>query len=264
MNGMKSICVLIFSVFVAVSFSQYASAETSNKVIALVNDEVITLHELNNKIEEMTGLTPNQIRSKDEKSYIETRGKIIELLINEKLTQEKVMEMGIEVTSNQIDNTIENIKTNNKITHEELIADLMNKGMTYEKFQDIIKKDLERMMLINYEVKSKIIIRESQLLEYYENHKEQYTIEGRVHLAGIFLNNHQNDAKGLRDLSKKGEDILARLRNKKDFGELAKDISEGPGANEGGDLGIFKTAQLDPVLRKALKTCPWAGSVNLL
>ncbi|MBW2609131.1 MAG: SurA N-terminal domain-containing protein [Deltaproteobacteria bacterium] len=256
---MKSICALIFSVIIVVSFSQYVSAETSNRVVAIVNNDVITLYELNKKMEEMTGLTPNEISSKDKKSYLDTRQKVLELLIDEKITQEKIQEMRIQVSSDQVDNTIENIKKTNHVTHEELVAGLKRQGITYEKYRDIIKKDLERNRLIHYEVKSKIIIREKRILQYYQRHKEEYCTEAKVHLAGIFLNNKSDNEKGLRELSKKGEDILTRLRKGEDFGKLAREFSEGPGADEGGDLGRFETDQLDPVLRKALKGIPEGG-----
>ena len=260
MNNLRVIRALIFSAIFVIGFTHHVLAETSNRVVAIVNDEVITLHELKKKMEEMTGQTMYDIRSQDKEKYLDTRQKILDVLINERLTQEKIQELGISVSQGEVDSTIERIKKSNQLTHEELMATLKNEGITYEKYREVIKKDLERRRLISYEVSSKIIIREEQIVQYYQENKGKYTRAARVHLAGIFLKKkNPNDKDEISELTRKGKDLLDRIRKGEDFGELAREFSEGPGADEGGDLGIFKTVQLDPELRKILEGIPEGG-----
>ena len=71
--------ILILSVFMV------SSAEIYNRVVAIVNEDVITLHELNSKIEEMTGFKAEAMKAQDEDRYLETRRKVIEFLIDEKI-----------------------------------------------------------------------------------------------------------------------------------------------------------------------------------
>lgn len=260
MNGMKLMLALMVSAVVSISFSPRLTAETFNRVVAIVNEEVITLHELNKKIEEMTGLSTDDIKSQDKKEYLETRRQILELLIDERIAQERIQELGIRVDSRQVDAAIENIKKNRRLTHEDLLAGLKNEGLTYERYREIIRRDLERMRLINSQVKSKIIIRDEQLIQYYHEHQEEYKVDGYVHLAGIFLMNEKSEDKGeMAELSRRCEDILARIRDGEDFGEMAREFSKGPGAAEGGDLGRFKTSQLDPELKRILEVMPEGG-----
>ncbi len=255
----RFIGVLLFCAFMAL-FTRHVSAQTFNRVVAIVNEDVITLHELNKKVREMTGLTPDGLRSRGKKTYLETRRRILEILINEKITQARVQELGIHVTPLQIDATIERIKAKNQWTHEDLIARLREGGLTYETYRENIKKDLERFRLINSVVQSKIIVREEQLKQYYENHKEEFSSEETVHLASIFLmRKNPKDEDEIRELSRKMEHILARLSKGEDFGELAKKFSQGPGAREKGDLGSFQTAQLEQELRKVLEDMPEGG-----
>jgi len=255
----RFIGVLLLCAFMAL-FGRHLSAQTFNRVVAIVNEDVITLHELNKKVREMTGLTPDGLSSRDKKTYLETRRKILEILINEKITQAKVQELGIHVTPLQIDAAIERIKAHNQWTHEDLIARLREKGLTYETYRENMKKDLERFRLINSVVQSKIILREEQIKQYYENHKEEFSSEETVHLAGIFLmRKNPKDEDEIRELSRKMEHILARLSKGEDFGELAKKFSQGPGAREQGDLGFFQTAQLEQELRKVIEDMPEGG-----
>jgi len=254
MNCVKSIKVSIFTAIMVVVCFNHVSAETWNRVVAIVNDNVITLHELNKKIKEMTGLDPDDLRLHDESKYIETRRQILELLIDEMIAQEKIQEMGIKVSQMQVDAAIEKIKEDNQWTHEDLISGLQRGGTTYEKYRENMKKDLEILQLINFAVKSKIIIREEDISRYYQEHKEDFSSEGKVHLASIFLiRKDTEDAGEIDELKRKGEDVLARLKRGESFSELAKKFSQGPGSDEGGNLGIFKMTQLEPELRKRLE-----------
>ena len=257
---------LFFLVALAFLFApDRVSAEILNRVVAIVNDDVITLYELNQRIRAMTGRTAEELRDKDEERYLEARRKILQFMIDEKCTQEKIQEMGIKIPPEQIDARIEAIKKRNRWTHEDLLAKLKQEGITNEEFRENIKTDLERAELINYQVKSKIIIREEQITQYYEEHKKDFSSEEIVHLAGIFLiQRNPKDEEESRRLKAKGEDILARLKNGEDFAELTKKFSQGPGADEGGDLGTFKADQLEPELRKAVAGIEEGGFTDLI
>ncbi|MGD9320824.1 MAG: SurA N-terminal domain-containing protein [Desulfobacteraceae bacterium] len=241
------------------------SAEILNRVVAIVNDDVITLYELNQRIRAMTGRPAEELRDKDEERYLEARRKVLQFMIDEKCAQEKIREMGIKIPPEQIDARIEAIKERNRWTHEDLLAMLKQEKITNEEFREKIKTDLERAELINYQVKSKIIIREEQITQYYEEHKKDFSSEEIVHLAGIFLiQRNPKDEEESRRLKAKGEDILARLNNGEDFAELTKKFSQGPGADEGGDLGTFKADQLEPELRKAVAGLEEGGFTELI
>ena len=244
---------LLFGVIVFFG-PHHGSAEIFNRVVAIVNDDVITLYELNKRTKQMTGSTADDLRAQNEKGYLETRRKILELMIEEKCLQEKIRELEIKVETKEIDAVIENMKRNNQWTQEDLVAKLKTEGLTLEEYRDEIKADLERYTLINAQISAKIIIREEEMIRYYEEHKADFSTEDAVRLGGIFLiRKNPNDAEEIRELQQKGEDILARLRNGEDFAELARQLSEGPGADEGGDLGVIEMVQLDPDLKKAIE-----------
>ena len=255
MRQLKISYLLFF--LTATAFFLYPSTaltETSNRVVAIVNDEVITLYELNGHMKELTGLDPAEMRLRDEKQYLEARRKILKSLIEDKLTLGKIQELGINVTPKRVDSAIERIKRNNGLTQEDLIAGLKKRGITYDSYRETVKAQLERMELINFEVKSKIIIREKDITEYYNKHKDEFMVKGKVHLAIIVLKQEGPSNQGGSDsLSRQAEDILARLKDGEDFGELARKFSKGPGAEDGGDVGFFKSSQLDPKLREIIK-----------
>jgi peptidyl-prolyl cis-trans isomerase SurA len=227
----------------------WVSAEIYNRVVAVVNDDVITLHELNSKLKEITGFEPAELQNRDMKKFEESRNGVLSLLIDEKITIAKIAELQIRVTDDEVNAAIEKLKKDNLLTQEELAAGLKERGIPYETYKNLVKRDLELIRLISYEVKSKIIIRDEKIKEYYEQNRGEFTRDGRVHLAAIFLKRKDpSDEKELQKLLAEAEEILSHLRGGESFVDLAKRHSQGPGAQEGGDLGFFKSSQLDPEL----------------
>lgn len=245
--------------------SPYAHAEPVNRVVAVVNKEVITLHELNKKIKEVTGFTPEDMMKRDERAFPDVRRQVIELMIDERITEAKIRELGIKITQKQIDETVESVKRENRLTQDELRIRLQRDGVTWEKYLDKLKKELERQQLIQTEVRSKILITEDRIKRYYEEHKDQYTIDAKVRLAGIFLvSKNPKDEKEMDSIVRKGEEILKSLQRGESFGDLAKKHTDGPGADEGGDLGVFSTSKLEPEMRKIVEGMKSGGLSDLI
>lgn len=236
------------------------AAEVCNRVVAVVNSDVITLYELNNRIKEMTGSAPEELMQKNEAMFRDAQRKILELLIDEKIAQAKIKELGIQVADRQVDNFLEKVKRDNQWTQEDLVAGLEKEGLPYEKYRERVRRDIERAQLIEYEVRSKIIIREEAIQKYYEDHRETFGVAEKVQLAGIFLmrKNMKSDEE-MRELYKRAQDISAQLKAGADFSQMAANYSEGPGANQGGDLGQFTVDHLEAGLKSVVEALPEGG-----
>ncbi|SPD73959.1 SurA N-terminal domain protein [uncultured Desulfobacterium sp.] len=235
-------------------FCTPASAEICNRVVAIVNNEVITLYELNGKIRELSGVEPSVLEAQNKEGYIDARRKVLDLLIDEKIASDKVRELGIEATQGDLDAAIERIKERNQWTHEDLVAGLAAQGITYEHYMENIRKEIEHMRLIDFEVKSKIIVREEEVKQYYDDHGDEFKSHEKVRLAIIMLFNENPNEPVPPSLSMKADEIISRVKAGEDFAELARTYSQGPSANEGGDLGFFNPAQLDTKLRETIET----------
>ena len=236
------------------------AAEVCNRVVAVVNNDVITLYELNNRMKEMTGVPPEELMLKGDAMYRDARQKILELLIDEKIAQAKIKELRIQVSDRQVDNYVEKLKRDNQLTQEDLVAGLEKEGLSYEKYRERIKRDIERAQLIEYEVRSKIIIREETIQKYYEEQKGTFGVAEKVQLAGIFLmRKNLKSEEEMRELYRKAQEIAAKLKAGADFSQLAGSYSEGPGAKDGGDLGQFTVDHLEPGLKGVVEALPEGG-----
>ena len=245
--------ILFFAGMILLSHSS-VSGEICNRVVAIVNDEVVTLYELNTMMQALTGISSEQLKNKSEEVYFETRQKVLDELIDKKLVLGKIKELEIEVTAKEVDQAIERVKADNQFTQEDLLAKLKERGGNYESYRKSIKEELERIQLINYEVKSKIILREEEIEQYYNTHRDEFTRQGKVRLAVIFLKQEDPaDKNEARALYQKAQDILSMIKDGKNFANLAEKFSNGPGASEGGDLGVFKMSELNPEMAEIIK-----------
>ena len=241
------------------------AAEVCNRVVAVVNNEVITLYELNNRVKEMTGEAPEELMQKNQAMFRDAQQKILALLIDEKIAQAKIKELKIRVTEKQVDNYLEKLKRDNQWTQEDLVAGLQKEGLSYEKYRERIKRDIERAQLIEYEVRSKIIIRDEAIQKYYEENKGTFGAAEKVQLAGIFLmRKNLKSEEEMRELYRKAQDISAKLKAGADFSQMAATYSEGPGAKQGGDLGQFTVDHLEAGLKSVVEALPEGGTSDPL
>ncbi len=219
-------------------------AETNNRVVAYVNDDLITLYELNNEIEARTGKTSEELQELNEEEFFTVRDQLLDMMIVERLEKEKIKELELTATNEQVDSYIEGLKERNKITQEELLTELEKEGITYEKFRRRLRDELGRRNLIDSEIVEKTVISEEKVMEYYESHKDEFRKPGKAHIASIFLVPVSSEQSA--ELEKKGKEILAKLKKGEDFSDLAREFSNGPGAAEGGDLGEITLTDVDP------------------
>jgi peptidyl-prolyl cis-trans isomerase SurA len=228
-------------------------AEITNRVVATVNSDIITLYELNRSIERMTGLSVSMLKLQDEERFYEVRRAVLNSLINQKIAEQQVRNLGITVTERDIDEAIERMKQDNRITQEELLFSLQSKGVTLEDYREQLKRDIERARLVNYEVSSKIVITEEDLRHYYRDHIDQFSKTHKVKLARILLKSgnpaHREEIARARQ---RGEEVLRKLEGGASFSDTAKAYSQGPARSDGGCLGWIPFEQLDPSLKERI------------
>lgn len=262
-----SIFIMGLYVLPAGAPSAWADPKVIDRIAAVVNDEVISLFELNQEmlpyLERMKslGYSPEQ----EEAARYKLREDVLNQLIDKKLTDQEIKRLKITVSEKEIDNTLERVKAQGFSTEEDLIAALKSQGMTLEGYRVRMKEQILRTKLVNMEVKSKIVITKDDIAEYYEAHSDEYRFEKIYHLRNILLtipplaDQTEKDA-----VEKKILSIRSQALAGKSFADLAKQYSEAPMAENGGYLGEFEMKDLNQVLQAALKDMKAGGITDVL
>ncbi len=248
----SAVCLVIGDIFL---FNEVRGAQIVDRIVAIVNDEIISLYELDQmakpfieKIKEV-----RYPKEQERQMIFEVRKRLLDQMIDQKLTDQELNRYDITVSEYEVDNLIEQLKEQAFLTDEELIAELSSKDLTMEEYRKRTKEQLLRRKLLNREISSKIVITQDDIKAYYQNHIDQYAGEKKYHLRNIIMAvpTYAGEEEKLA-VYKKMEAVWAELKQGKDFASMAKMYSESSLAHEGGNLGFFRLEELSPLLRSEI------------
>lgn len=233
-----------------------ASARVVNAIAAIVNDEVVTLYEVNREAQPI-------IREAEKKELVDDaarsqiRRMALDRLVEKKLIEQKIRELNIKVSEEEIRQAIEDVKRQNSIPSQEaLVAALANQGLSFEQYRSQLQEQIEKLKLVSMEVRAKIHVSESELHEYYNANQARYTEEESYRARHIFFKtSDKSPAEDIKRTMTTALMVLAEAKSGKDFAELARNYSEDPAARkDGGDLGTFKKGDMQAELESAILT----------
>ncbi len=254
---LMSVLLIPLWAFAAMALPRPAPAsETVDRIVAVVNDDIISLFELNKVYRpyeeriKSIGYPPKR----EEEMLYKVREDLIHQLIEQKLTDQQTEQARITVSEAEIDNAIERIKQANHYSDEQMLEGLKREGFTMAEYRERLREQILRTKLVNREVKSKIVITEEDIRDYYQNHREEFQGEKKYHLRNILLRvSPYADDEEKSEIKDRLEAIREQIEAGKSFAEMARQHSEISLAQEGGDLGFFALESLAPHLKSALE-----------
>jgi peptidyl-prolyl cis-trans isomerase SurA len=222
-----------------------------DRVVAVVNQEIITLSEVERWMKPYLQAIDAEDRLERREQVNEVCRKILDQLIEEKLIDQEVKRSGIKVSSKEIEAAVEEIKRRHGATQEDLEKVLAREGLTLEVFKKQIEKRLLRMKLVNWAVKVEPKDREKELKEFYEKNIDQYQTEISYRPAHILFAVPKEAApKEVQEIRKRCQKVWERIKEGANFGEMALLYSEDASSKDRGDLGYFKRGELVPAFEK--------------
>jgi peptidyl-prolyl cis-trans isomerase SurA len=261
-NRIKKFLFIFFGgavTFSAAVFSINAQAEEPlvvDRIVAVVNDEIITLYDLNETLKpyeaniQALGYSPEKARE----TLFKLRADLLNKLVDQKIADQQIKKNNLTISMQEIDNTIERIKESRSYTDEDLRAGLAEQGLTIEEYRENLKKQLLRGKLVNREVKSKIVITSEEIEKYYNEHREKYAGETKYHLWNIFIQFSSTTDESQKQIAfDKMETVLSQLKQGRSFESFADETTDSPESPEGTDLGLYRLDELSPQLRDVVK-----------
>ena len=243
-------------------FSSPASGEVVDRVVAEVNNEVITLSEIEEEGKGLFRKIALEVPTQDRLSAIEqVRKDILRSMIDQKLIEQEAAKQGIMVTNEEIDLMIEQMLQASKITKEQLLDQLEENGVDEASYRSNVATQIYQNKLLNRDVRSKIVITEEAILDYYDTSYTKHIPEGGYYLLQIGIDWGETEGDDLapgvieqRKLSarQRAERVHKLARSGSDFKELARKFSDLPSAAEGGDIGVFEESEMASYMRSAV------------
>ena len=220
-----------------------SAAEVADKIVAVVNDDLITLSELNEMAAKVNS-NPDAPQE-DQKA-------VLDQMIELKLLEQEANRLGISASEREIDAAIDSVKRQYNLTDEQMTEALKKQNLTPEAFREQWRVQILGNKVIATQVKGQIAVTEDEIKQYYEENYAGLDGGKEIHIAHILIpfDSPEEKEKAL-DVA---QEVARKAKSGEDFGELAKEYSKDTiSAQKGGDLGYVEKGDLVPQLEDVIQ-----------
>lgn len=234
------------------------NAEMVDKVVAVVNDEVITLSEVEEEAARAyQSLAKEYSGKKLADSLVDAKEDILDSMIDRRLINQKAKQHNTTVTEEEITTAYENTRNRLSLDPAQFREKLAGSGLTEELYRKQLKDQILQSKLISYDVRAKVVVTEEMLKDYFDEHYAAKKEKGSYYLLqmGFTWKTDADDPEKLaakEETRKKAERILDQVRRGEDFKTLARKFSDLPSAGDGGDIGVLGLEDMAPAMRTAI------------
>jgi len=242
---------LIAVAVLAISAPAFAT-ELVEKIVARVNDRLITKSEFNKRMETVQH-GPAPVPTGDA-----LKKETLDELIKEKLIEERAKELAVSATDAEVEEAVERVKRQyNLATDAEFDAALAQSKLTREELQRQMRETITIQKVIGRDVTSKLELSEDTLRLEYERQKDKlYKVAEQARVYEIIIRFNPNDPSERQRAVARMEEAKAKVAAGSGFADVAKEYSEGNARGRGGDLGMVSKGELLPALDAAVFSDP--------
>lgn len=220
------------------------AADLVDRVAAVVNGEFITLFEVNENLKPYLERFGDRALGPAERAQLESvRRQVVDRMINDILIKQDAARLNIVVSDSEVAEQVRQIRNRSRLNDEEFENRLKLEKLTRQEFEARLRDDMLRQRLLGAMVRRKVVVTPEEVQQYYDANKARYGKDAKVDLGLIMLPPGQ-DAEELR------RQILA---GRIGFEEAAKQYSVGPGAQQGGAIGVLGLGDINEDWRAALQ-----------
>jgi peptidyl-prolyl cis-trans isomerase SurA len=269
-NPMKK----LFLLFLASSLlPALATGQVVEEIIARVNNQIITRSEYARSKDQLRDEVKAQAPTDADKVYTDKEKDVLRDLIDQQLLLDKGKDLGITGDTDLI-KQLDQMRKDMKLPDlEALEKEAEKQGVSWEDFKQQQKNQIITRKVIGEEVGAKLSMSKEEEQKFYDEHKAEMEQPEYIRLSEILVApkpaapavapaadpnaapgstpaatdeaaKQAADEAALTAAETKANDLLKQIRDGANFEDIAKKYSDGPSANDGGALGMFKRGQL--------------------
>ncbi len=246
-------------VFFVASFNVLAAeVQKLDRIVAVVDQTVITERDLESRIATVTAQLKKQGTELPDEALL--RKQILERLISDTLQIQYAAQTGLKVEDSQLDKTIERIADQNNLTLTEFSEALARDGISMRKFRADIRNEITLARLREREVEGRVNVTESEVDNYLTNQSNSGESLDEFEISHILIRTPEEGAtEDIQKAKVKVDEALKALSAGMSFAKVSASYSDAPNALEGGNLGWKKGSQMPNLFLEALKNMQVGG-----
>ena len=252
----------IIATVIVLCLGEVVYAQSLDRVIAVINDDVITQLELDNRL---AGLDAEMKTKGDEMPPRNVlRKQMLQRMIDDKLQLQAAKRFGLSVNEGALNEAVMTVAQNNKLTLRQLRDALAAEGIPYALFRDGIKTQMLINQIYTRRIRNRVRVTDEELDGYIANGGGK--ADAREYDISHILIRVAEDAgvEKVDSARNKAKSIVSSLQRGMEFAEAAAKYSDAPDAEKGGGLGWRTPDQLPELFTEALSKIDVGRSTNVL
>jgi len=229
-----------------------ATPKLLDKIVVVVNDDVITQTMLDNRVNDFRKqLELSQLSRIDPKTL---RKQVLERMIRDTIQIQKAKQFGITVDDLMLNRMLERLAQSNNLTLDGFRDAIESQGISYTRFREQTRQELIINQLQQRVVASKINVSDQEIKQYIEQNENSGSANAAFHLRHILIATPETASpEDLASAKKKAESVYKKITHGSKFEDMAIKYSSGRNALKGGDLGKRKANELPLLFVEAVK-----------
>lgn len=251
-NFRRKFGILTFALITFICAKNAFSAPRElDQIVAIVNDEIISKHELEMRVNDFAGqLKISNNKSSDKQAL---RKQVLERMIQNRILLQKAKQQGITIDDVTLNRMLEKLAASNKITLNKLRSTLAKEGIEFSRFREQTRDELVVKQLQQRMIANKVTVSDQEIRQHIEKSLQQSSANTRYHVFHILISTPESASPDDIEKSKKKADALyEKIQGGANFKELAINESDGRNALKGGDLGWRMADELPNIFVDAI------------
>lgn len=227
------------------------SIQTIDHIVAVVNENVVTRHELDEVLTATLKQLQKQGIQPPPPEVLEKQ--LLERIILNRVQLQLAQETGLTVSDTELDQTLRRIAQENKMSLPEFYNALEQDGISFNKFRNEIRDEIILVRLKEREVSNRVSVTEGEVDNFLEAQETSPDSNDEYRIAHILVTVQEGADPAQREARRqRAETVLARLKDGAEFAQVAAEFSDAPDAMEGGLLDWRPAAQLTKIFEEVL------------
>ncbi|MCD6055369.1 MAG: parvulin-like peptidyl-prolyl isomerase [Gammaproteobacteria bacterium] len=224
-----------------------------DKILVIVNEDVITESDLNERIKIVKmQLNRTHVKIPDQQSL---RKQVLQQMIDQHLQLQAADKLNIMVDNDTLNEAVNNIAKQNKMTVSELSAQLSKDGISYQDFRNAVRDEIIISRVQERVVKPQVIVTPQEVNSFLNAFKQNEGEHSEYRLADIVIGLPEAPSpEEIKKAESQAKVIVEKLQHGTDFEMLASSESSGGSALSGGDLGWRSLARLPTIFAEKVQT----------
>lgn len=224
------------------SAAQAAPVNSLDRVVAVVNNDVIMYSQLQRRLTEVKENLAK--RGGDAPASSELASQVLDRMILDTIQVNMGEKFGIQISDDELNQAMQAIARRNNLSPEQFRAALVRDGLSYEEAREQIRREMVINRVRQRRVAERVKVTEQEVQNFLASDLAQLALGEEFHLATIVI--PVANGTDQQRAEQRARDVRRQLEKGADFARLAAANSSGESALEGGDIGWRKAAQLPP------------------